>query len=59
MAIVAAAIANALLLRTGTRDDLMRAVVGGRPTRRMRLAGAFSLVAWLTALTLGRLVGYF
>lgn len=59
MAVVAAAIVNALLLRTGAGDDLVRAVLGGRPTRRMRLAGAFSLAAWLTALTLGRLVGYF
>jgi hypothetical protein len=59
MAIVAAATVNALLLRTGARDDLMNAGPGARPSRRMRLAGAFSLAAWLTALTLGRLVGYF
>jgi hypothetical protein len=26
---------------------------------RVRLAGGLSLAAWLTALTLGRLVGYF
>jgi len=26
---------------------------------RIRLAGGVSLAAWLTALTLGRLVGYF
>ncbi len=59
MTIVAAATLNALLLRTGARDDLMYAPPGGLPSRRMRLAGAFSLAAWLAALTLGRLVGYF
>jgi hypothetical protein len=29
------------------------------PRVRLRLAGGVSLAAWLTALTLGRLVGYF
>lgn len=31
----------------------------GKLLGRMRLAGGMSLAAWLTALTLGRLVGYF
>jgi hypothetical protein len=55
MGFVAAATVNALAVRIGARDHLMRAT----PSRRMRLAGAVSLGAWLTALTLGRLVGYF
>jgi hypothetical protein len=59
MAIVAAATVNALLLRAGASDALMHAMPGARPSRRMRFAGAISLAAWLTALTLGRLVGYF
>jgi hypothetical protein len=59
MAIVAAATVNALLLRAGASEDLLNAAPGGPPSQRMRLAGAFSLAAWLSALTLGRLVGYF
>jgi hypothetical protein len=30
-----------------------------KPPARLRLAAGISLVSWLTALTLGRLVGYF
>ena len=59
MALVAAATVNALLLRAGAHDDLLRALPSGQPSRRMRIAGALSLAAWLAALTLGRLVGYF
>jgi len=59
MVVVGAASANAIVLRIGLREDLTRAAPGGRASGRMRLAGGVSLVAWLTALTLGRLVGYF
>ena len=34
-------------------------VVGGPVPQRARLGAAVSLVGWLAALTLGRLVGYF
>jgi hypothetical protein len=60
MIAVATGCANALALRmiapgsrsrTGTAPD--------RVTPRLKVAGGVSLVAWLTALTLGRLVGYF
>lgn len=52
MAVVAVAIANAAVLH----------VIGDPapgPSGRLRIAGGISLTAWLTALLLGRLVGYF
>jgi len=60
MAVVAAATVNALALRSVAPVDVARAnPAAGKPSRRLRIAGGISLVAWLTALTLGRLVGYF
>ena len=60
MAVVAAATVNALALRIVAPDELSRMQsVPVKPSRRIRLAGGLSLVAWVTALTLGRLVGYF
>jgi hypothetical protein len=60
MAVVGAATANALALRIVVPVDLSRMeLVAGKPSRRIRLAGGISLAAWVTALTLGRLVGYF
>lgn len=56
MAIVAAAVVNALALRAAFPG---RTPEGGTLSGRVRLAGGFSLIAWLGALTLGRLVGYF
>jgi hypothetical protein len=60
MAVVAAGAANAIALRMIAPDEFsgVHATVE-RPPRRVRLAGGVSLAAWLTALTLGRLVGYF
>ena len=60
MVVVGAATANALALRMVVPDDLSRMrSTTEKPSRRIRLAGGISLAAWLTALTLGRLVGYF
>jgi hypothetical protein len=60
MAIVAAGTANALVLRMAAPDELLRAWPAlEMAPRRVQLAGGVSLAAWLTALTLGRLVGYF
>lgn len=56
MAIVAAAIVNALALRAAFPGG---APEGGALSARVRLAGGVSMTAWLGALTLGRLVGYF
>ena len=60
MAVVGLGAANALLLRRRMQAQISRIpapnwqVPGGS-----RLAAALSLVLWLSALTLGRLVGYF
>jgi hypothetical protein len=60
MCVVAAATLNALALRVISPDDISRLLSGPhQPPRRFRIAGGFSLAAWMTALTLGRLVGYF
>ena len=60
MVVVGAATAHALALRRVVPDELTRMrSATEKPSRRIRLAGGISLAAWLTALTLGRLVGYF
>jgi hypothetical protein len=60
MMVVGAGAANALVLRMVLPDDVLRLPSPtGKPPGRAQLAGGISLVAWLTALTLGRLVGYF
>ena len=60
MVVVALAVANALALRLvggGGRNLVMAAAAS--PPAHVRLAAGLSIAAWLTALTLGRLVGYF
>lgn len=60
MVIVGVGAANALVLRLIVPDDLSCLPSPTRKLpRRLRLAGGISLAAWLSALTLGRLVGYF
>jgi hypothetical protein len=60
MVVVGLATANALALRLVAPEKLsaLRSETGNLPTR-FRLAGGISLASWLSALTLGRLVGYF
>ena len=60
MVVVGVGTANALALRTLVPDAVapMRSALE-KPPVRVQLAGGISLAAWLTALTLGRLVGYF
>jgi hypothetical protein len=60
MVVVGVGTANALAVRTLMPDAI--ALMGSaleKPPVRLQLAGGLSLAAWLTALTLGRLVGYF
>lgn len=60
MVVVGLGTANAVTLHMLARAraaDL--ASVHGKPPVRLRLAGGTSFALWLTALTLGRLVGYF
>lgn len=61
MAVVALGTANALALRVlpQTQVSEITSTKGKPPARLLRLAGGISLVTWLTALTLGRLIGYF
>src|SRR5688572_27929363 len=60
MAIVCAAVLNALALRVAfPRLKVKVRLPPEAPSRRVRVAAGFSLAAWLAALTLGRLVGYF
>ena len=60
MAIVALATANALSLRLFRSSAVnWESFSTGTPPRRLRIAAGLSLLGWLTALTLGRLVGYF
>ncbi|MCC7549851.1 MAG: hypothetical protein IT532_19055 [Burkholderiales bacterium] len=59
MAIVAAATANALVLRVAFPRAVPDGRVNGAAPRPVCAAAAFSIIAWLAVLTLGRLVGYF
>lgn len=60
MVIVLAAAANALVLRIALPPGTsLEGKTRGALPWRVRGAAGFSLVAWLAALTLGRLVGYF
>jgi hypothetical protein len=60
MAVVGLAAANALLLRRRMQAQIPRtASPNWQLPNGARLAAAFSLALWLSALTLGRLVGYF
>jgi len=60
MIVVGSGTANVLALRRVPQSQLSgTASTNGKPPARLRLVGGVSLAAWLTALTLGRLVGYF
>ena len=60
MVAVAVGFANVAALRAlAPRDFALTSDRTYPSTGRMRVAAAVSLFAWLTALTLGRLVGYF
>ena len=60
MSIVVIAIVNALVLRRHLPAELAGIEPHlGPPSQRLRFAGGVSLACWLTALVLGRLVGYF
>ena len=60
MVVVGVGTANAVALRTLMPKAIapMRSALE-KPPVRVQLAGGISLAAWLTALLLGRLVGYF
>lgn len=59
MAVVGGATANALILRLAISDEgLQTGSVSGKLPPGVRLSGGISLIGWLTALILGRLIGY-
>ena len=52
--------ANTLMLRMPSQaQESHIATTRGKPSARLRLAAGISLAAWLSALILGRLIGYF
>lgn len=60
MVFVGLGTANALALRMLAQGQALEITSGRwKAPPRLRLAAGLSLAAWLTALTLGRLVGYF
>lgn len=60
MVIVVAGSVNALVLHLAMPDDRSQSYwTTSRLPARVRFAACISLAAWLSALTLGRLVGYF
>ncbi len=59
MGFVALGALNALTLRVAVSPARSAAAERDPPLRRMQVAASLSLIAWSTALVLGRLVGYF
>lgn len=59
MGVVLAGAVNALALRVAFPREAIEGKAGTALPARVRFAAALSLIAWLAALTLGRLVGYF
>lgn len=60
MTVVAIGAANALALRMPLRANVFEITLSeSKPPPSLRFAAALSLAAWVTALILGRLVGYF
>jgi hypothetical protein len=58
MALLCAAVLNALLLRRLPQWRLAGVAAGAPPRRAWRVAGILSIVLWLGVITAGRLIGY-
>ncbi|MBT9595337.1 MAG: hypothetical protein IV094_05110 [Vitreoscilla sp.] len=58
MALLCAAVLNALILRRSPQWKLVRADAGGIPRPAWRISALASIVLWLGVITLGRLIGY-
>lgn len=58
LALIAAAVANALLLRRSPRWTLGGMAPATEPRPAWRIAAAASILLWLGAITAGRLIGY-
>jgi hypothetical protein len=58
LSLIAAAVANALLLRRSPAWKLLHLDHPGPPRRSWRIAAGLSLLLWLAVITAGRLIGY-
>lgn len=58
MLLVAAGIANALLLRKAKQWETSATVLGAAPPLRLRIAGALSILIWLAVIACGRAIAF-
>jgi len=58
MALLACAVTNALLLNHAAQWEAQQAKVGVAPPLRLRLAGALSIVLWLSVIACGRMLAF-
>ena len=58
MALLACAVTNALLLNRAAQWEAQQATVGVAPPLRLRLAGALSIVLWMSVIACGRMLAF-
>jgi hypothetical protein len=58
MALVVCALSNTLLLHRAVQWETHQAAVGVTPPPRLRMAGALSIVLWLSVIVCGRMVAF-
>ena len=58
MALVACAVTNALLLKHAAQWEAQQAKVGVAPPPRLRVAGALSIVLWVSVIVCGRMLAF-
>jgi hypothetical protein len=58
MALLCAAVLNALMLRRSPRWKLVRVATSDNPRLAWRISAIASIVLWLSVITIGRLIGY-
>ena len=58
MALLACAVTNALLLNRAAHWEAQQAAVGVAPPLRLRLAGALSIVLWMSVIACGRMLAF-
>lgn len=58
LALLCAAVLNALILRRSPQWKLVRVGAGGIPRPAWRISALASIVLWLGVITMGRLIGY-
>lgn len=58
MALICAAVLNALMLRRSPQWTLVRVAAADNPRLAWRISAIVSIVLWLSVITVGRLIGY-